>query len=152
LEISNIFVKGQIMKLNVSRVNVWAASIKDRPGGLAEKLKLLARARVNLDFVIARRVSSKPKKGVVFVTPVKGAKKEKAAKRAGFKKTKSLQGLRIAAVDRPGLGAKIAGQLADAKINLRGFSGAAIGKRAIFYLAFDRLADVNKAVRVLRAM
>jgi len=140
------------MKLDVSRVNVWAASIKDRPGGLAEKLELLAQAGVNLDFVIARRTPGKPRTGVVFVTPIKGVRQVKAAKQAGFAKTKSLQGLRIAAVDRPSLGAKLTGQLADAKINLRGFSGAAIGRRAIFYLAFDRPADVNKAVRVLKAM
>ncbi len=140
------------MKLNISRVDVWAASMKDRPGGLAEKLELLAQAGVNLEFVIARRVSKKPGTGVVFATPIKGPKREKAAKRAGFKKTKSLQGLRIAATDRPGLGAKLGRKLADAKVNLRGFSGAAIGKRAIFYLAFDRPADVNKAIRLLKAM
>ncbi len=139
------------MKLDISRVDVWAAGIKDRPGGLAEKLELLAQAGANLEFVIARR-ASKPKTGVVFATPVKGLKKEKAARRAGFKKTKSLQGLRVAATDSPGLGAKLGRKLADANVNLRGFSGAAIGKRAVFYLAFDRPADVNKAIRLLKAM
>lgn len=140
------------MKLNVSRVDVWAVSIKDRPGGLAEKLELLAQAGVNLDFVIARRAPGKPRTGVAFVTPIKGAKQTKAAKKAGFAKTKSLQGLRIAALDRPGLGAKLTRQIAEAKINLRGFSGAAIGKHAVFYLAFDQPADVNKAMRVLKAL
>jgi len=140
------------MKLDVSRVDVWAVSIKDRPGGLAEKVEQLAQAGVNLDFVIARRVPGKPRTGVVFVTPIKGARREKAAKQAGFAKTKSLQGLRIAAVDRPGLGAKLTRKLADANINLRGFSGAAIGRRAVFYLAFDRPADANKAMRLLKAV
>ena len=140
------------MKLNVARVDVWAAGIKDRPGGLAEKLALLAKAGVNLKFVIARRASGKPRKGVVFATPIKGAKQTRAAKKAGFAKTKSLQGLRIVAADRAGLGAKITKQLAEAEINLRGFSGASISKRAIFYLAFDRPADVNKAMRILKAM
>lgn len=140
------------MKLEISRVDVWAASIKDRPGGLAGKLDALSQAGVNLEFGIARRAPGKPRTGVVFVTPIKGASQVKAAKQAGFAKTKSLQGLRIAAVDRPGLGAKISRQLADANINLRGFSGAAIGNRAIFYLAFNRPADVNKAMRVFKKM
>lgn len=140
------------MKLDISRVDVWAAGIKDRPGGLAEKLEQLAKAGVNLQFVIARRTAAKSKTGVVFVTPVKGPKKEKAARKAGFKRAKSLQGLRITAVDRPGIGAKLAGKLADAKINLRGFSGAAIGKKAVFYLAFDRPADVTKAMGILKKM
>ena len=140
------------MKLDVSRVDVWAARIKDRPGGLAQKLNALAQAGANLEFVIARRAPGKPKTGVVFVTPIKGARQVKAAKQAGFKKTASLRGLRIAAGDRPGLGAKLTTQLADAGINLRGFSGAAIGKRAIFHLAFDSNADAGKAIRCLKAI
>ena len=138
------------MKLDVSRVDVWAASIKDRPGGLAKKLDALAQAGADLEFAIARRESKKPGTGVVFVTPIKGAKQTAAAKKAGFKKTRSLQGIRIAAVDKPGLGAKLAKRLADADINLRGLSAASIGKRAIFHLAFDSTADANKAMRLLK--
>ena len=43
------------MKLQVTKEDVWAASIKDRPGGLNEKLEALAAVGVNLEFVIARR-------------------------------------------------------------------------------------------------
>ena len=138
------------MKLDISRMDVWISSIKDRPGGLAEKLDTLARAGANLEFVIARRSPEKPGTGVVFVTPIKGASQVKAAKRVGFKKSKTLHGLRIAAVDKPGLGAKLTQQIADAGINLRGFSAAAIGRRAIFHLAFDSTADTNKAMRWLK--
>ena len=52
------------MRVDVSHVDVWAVSIKDRPGALAEKLEALAHADVDLEFAIARRV--KPGKGVVF--------------------------------------------------------------------------------------
>ncbi|MHC4631704.1 MAG: ACT domain-containing protein [Planctomycetota bacterium] len=127
---------------------MWAASIKDRPGGLAKKLDALAQAGTDLEFAIARRV--KPGKGVVFVTPIKGAKQIRAAKKAGFKKTKSLQGIRIASADKPGLGAEITGRLADAGINLRGLSAASIGRRAIMHLAFDSAGDVNKIMRLLK--
>jgi len=138
------------MKLDISRVDVWAASIKDRPGGLAKKLDALAQAGANLEFVIARRAPEKKGTGVVFVTPIKGAKQIKAAKKVGFGKTASLHELRVAAADKPGLGAKLAKQLAEAGINLRGMSGAAIGKRAIFHLAFDSNADANQAMRLLK--
>ncbi len=138
------------MKLDISRVDVWAVSIKDRPGGLAEKLDALAQAGANLEFVIARRAPEKKGTGVVFVTPIKGARQIKAAKKAGFVKTASLRGLRIAAVDKPGLGAKLTKQLGEAGINLRGMSGAAIGKRAIFHLAFDSNTDASKAMRILK--
>ena len=43
------------MALQVARTKVWAASMQDRPGGLAEKLEPLAKAGANLEFVIARR-------------------------------------------------------------------------------------------------
>lgn len=138
------------MKLDISRVDVWAVSIKDRPGGLAEKLDALAQAGANLEFVIARRAPEKKGTGVVFVTPIKGARQIKAAKKAGFVKTASLRGLRIAAVDKPGLGAKLTKQFGEAGINLRGMSGAAIGKRAIFHLAFDSNTDASKAMRILK--
>ena len=140
------------MKLDVSRVDVWAASIKDRPGGLAAKLDALAQAGTDLEFAIARRESKKPGKGVVFVTPIKGAKQIRAAKKAGFAKTVSLRGVRIAAVDKPGLGAKLTKRLADAGINLRGLSAASIGRRAIVHLAFDSADDANKAMRLLKRM
>ena len=138
------------MKLDISRVDVWVASVEDRPGGLAEKLDALAAAGANLEFVIARRAPEKPGTAVVFVTPIKGAKQIRAAKQAGFTKAESLRGVRLAASDKPGLGAQLTKQLAEAGINLRGFSGAAIGKRAIFHMAFDSNADANKAMRILK--
>lgn len=138
------------MKLEISRVDVWAAGIKDRPGGLAEKLDALAQAGANLEFLIARRRPDKPGIGVVFVTPIKGAGQVKAAGRAGFEKSKSLHSVRVAAADRPGLGARLTQQIAEAGINLRGLSAAAVGRRAIFHLSFDCATDAARAVRCLK--
>jgi len=138
------------MKLDVTRVDIWAAGITDRPGGMAAKLEALSGAGANLEFLIARRCADMPGTGVLFVTPIKGPRQTKAAKAAGFKLSKSLQGLRIGAADQPGLSLKLTRALADAGINLRGASGAAIGKRAVFYLAFDSAADTAKALRLLK--
>jgi hypothetical protein len=139
-----------IMKIDVSRVDVWAASIEDRPGGLAEKLEVLAQADVDLEFVIARRSSSTPGVGVVFVSPIKGPRQTRAARKVGFEKTKSLHGVRIATGNKPGFSGELTAKIAGAGINLRGFSGAAIGNRAVIYLAFDSDADANKAMRLLK--
>ncbi len=136
------------MRVDVSRVDVWAATIKDRPGALGEKLDALAQADIDLEFIIARRV--KPGKGVVFVTPIKGARQIRAARKVGFEKTKSLHGIRVATGNKPGFGAELTMQLADAGINLRGLSGAAIGNRTIFHLAFDSSDDASKAKRILK--
>lgn len=140
------------MKLDVTRVKVWAASMKDRPGALAEKLSALADKGANLGFVIARRDASKPGTGVVFVTPLKGSAQIAAARKAGFKVTKSLHSVRVEGRDAPGLGAKLTGALAEAGINLRGLSAAAIGRKAVVHIALDKPADAAKAVRILKKL
>jgi hypothetical protein len=138
------------MRVDVNRVDIWAASIKDVPGGLSEKLDTLANADVDLEFISARRAPDKPGKGVVFVTPIKGPKQIRAAKKAGFAKSKSLFAIRVATGNKPGYSADLAMRLAEAGLNLRGISGATISNRAVFYIAFDSSADASKAVRLIK--
>lgn len=137
------------MKLDIRKEQVWVASMSDAPGALAERLEQLAEAGVSLEFLIARRVDKPAGKGVVFVTPVRGPKQQAAAKKAGFHKSESIHGLSVGCKDAPGYAAKITRALAEAKINLRGFSGAAIGKRAVLNLALDSESDVAKARKVM---
>ena len=138
------------MKLEINQVDVWAASIEDKPGGLCQKFDTLAQAGVNMEFVIARRAAEKPGTGVVFVTPIKGARQINAARQAGFKKTKSMHSLRITGADKVGLAAQLTEAIADVGINLRGFSAAVIGKRVVLHLAFDSAGDANKALRRIK--
>lgn len=140
------------MALEITQVEVWAATIEDRPGGLGEKLDPLAEAGANLEFVIARRTPDKPGAGVVFVTPIEGDAAVQAATAAGFAIAKSLRSLRVAAADKPGLGARITGALTSAGISLRGISAAAIGDRCVCYLAFDSPEDSAKAEDALKSL
>jgi hypothetical protein len=138
------------MKLKINRTDTWAATIEDRPGGLAEKLAALTAAGANLEFLIARRAPEQRGSGVVFVTPLKGAKQIKAAKAAGFEKTASLHSLRVEGADKPGMGAKLTAALAEAGVNLRGLSAAALGRGCVTYLALDTAQDAAKAAAVLK--
>jgi hypothetical protein len=140
------------MAMKAERVDTWAASMTDKPGSLASKLSALAGAGVNLEFVIARRTPEKSGKGVVFVTPIKGAAGSRAARQAGFAKTKSLHTVRIEGPDKRGQGAKIAEALADNGLNLRGLSAAAMGNKFVTYIALDSATDAAKAVRILKAL
>jgi hypothetical protein len=140
------------MALKVSKVDVWAASIEDRVGGLVDKLTPLSAAGANLEFVIARREPGQSGKGVVFVTPLAGEEQVKAATTAGFRQTDTLHSVRIEGPDRPGLGTMMAIALANAGINLRGLSAAAIGKKFVCYLALDTAEDAEKAVRTVKAL
>ncbi|HUT23864.1 MAG TPA: amino acid-binding protein [Sumerlaeia bacterium] len=138
------------MPYTIDRVDVWAGSIPDRPGGLAKALDCLREAGANLEFVIARRAPDKPGTGVVFLAPIKGAAQIRAAQAAGLGKTASLHSLRLEGPDKAGMGAIITGALADAAINLRGLSAASMGRKAVVYFAFDSAADAASARRVLK--
>ena len=140
------------MKLKVKRVNVWASSIQDRPGGLAEKLETLNAAKANLEFMIARRAPDKPGEGVVFLAPIEGKKQKQAAQMAGFLKTETMHPLRVEGPDKAGIGAKMCRALAEAGVNLRGVSAAAIGKKFVTYFAVDTEEDAEKAIKVLKKL
>jgi len=140
------------MALNVSKEDVWVASMKDQPGQLAQKLSALADGGAQLEFVIARRAAKKKAMSVVFVTPLKGAGQIAAAKKARFRKSKSMHSLCVEGADKPGLGAKLTGALGDAGINLRGLSAAVIGKRFVLHIALNSRDDANRAARILRKL
>jgi hypothetical protein len=137
------------MDLLVERVDVWAASIQDRPGGLAQVLATLRDAGADLQFIIARRAPEAPGKGVVFVTPLQGDREIRAAAQVGFNVAQSLHSVRIMGPDRPGIAAELAQKLADRGINLRGFSASVIGRQFVAYLAVDSLGDANKVIEIL---
>jgi hypothetical protein len=140
------------MALKVDRIDTWLATIKDQAGGLSAKLGKLADAGVDLEFIISRRAPEKPGKGVVFVTPIKGAAQIRAAKKAAFRKSKRLHTLRVEGSDKPGMGAKITEAIASEGISLRGFSAAAIGRKFVCHIALDRKEDTSKVRRILKKL
>ena len=140
------------MKLQIQKLDTWAASLEDTPGNLAVRLNALAEAGINLQFVIARRAPDKPGTGVVFVTPIQGKTRTRAAVDAGFTKTNSLHTVQVQGSDKPGRGAELVQALAKAGLNLRGVSAASIGNKFVCYIALDTEQDAAKATRVLRRL
>ena len=138
--------------MKTQRVATWVAAVEDQPGALAAKLNTLAAAGVDLEFLIARRAPEKPGTGVVFITPVEGAKQARAAKAAGFHKAENLHTVRIEGEDKPGLGARLTQAFADQGLNLRGLSAAAIGKKSVCHVAVDSEADAAKVARIIRRL
>ena len=140
------------MSLTVTKMDVWAAQIEDKPGGLAKLLGTLAGAGANLECVVARRDPSNAGKGVAFLTPVKGPNVRKAAKAEGLASAEKLATLKVEGNDAPGLGFRITSAIADSGVNLRGVSGAVVGRKFVAYLGFDGNADADKAARALKAL
>ena len=139
------------MALKASKADIWAVSVDDRAGGVADKLETMAKAGASFEMVFARR-TDEPGKGVMFVTPVKGAKAAKAAQAAGFGKPQSIHSVRIEGGDKPGLGAKIARTLGNAGVSFRGISAMVIGRKFISYIACDSAEDAAKAIAVLKKL
>lgn len=140
------------MNLKITEVKVWAATIENRVGGLAEKLAPLTAAGSNLRFVHAHQASEQTGKGVVFVNPLTGAKQVQAAAAAGFRQSGSVRSLRVEGTHKPGLGGKMTKALSEAGINLRGLSGAAIGTKFVCHLAFNNAEDAQKATAILKKL
>ncbi len=138
------------MAYTIDTQQVYPGSNEDRPRALAEKQTVLSEAGANLEFVIARRAEKG--QGVLFCAPLKGAKQSRAAKKVGLTKSESLRSLRIVGPDKAGLGVKITAALADSGINVRGVSGAALGRKAVLYFAFDNRKDSDKARRIIKKL
>jgi len=139
------------MSVKVTKLDVWSGEIQDQPGGLTGVLRQLAGANANLEMVVARRQPDKPGAGIVFLAPVKGRKATESAAMAGLSPATGMAALRVEGTDRPGLGAKMTGAIADAGINMRGLSAAALGSRFVAYVAFDSAEDAAKAATAIKA-
>ena len=136
------------MGYEITRVDVWAGEMEDRPGALASKLEAVQRAGADLEFIVARRQPERPGTGVLFVAPLHGPEQTRAAEQAGLTRT-HIHSLRIVGPDRPGLAAGIARTLADAGLNIIGVSAAAFDDKALIYLRFETEDEVVQAARIL---
>lgn len=138
----------QAVKLKIQKTDVWVVDVVNKPGMLARVLEALAAAGAALEFVVARRVTENTARA--FVAPLRGARQARAAADVGMQKASSMHTLRIEGPDRPGLGATITRRLADAGLNLRGLSAAAIGKKSICYVAFESDSAASRAATLLK--
>ncbi|MCU0772258.1 MAG: amino acid-binding protein [Verrucomicrobia bacterium] len=138
------------MNLIIERAYVWVAEIEDHPGGMLQVLKPLKDAGADLDLIITRRAVESPGKALVFVTPLRGERQVAAAAAAGFNVADAIPSLRVQGQNRPGLAADLAATLAEARLNLRGFSAAELGTRFVMYIGLDSEAEAIRAASLLQ--
>ena len=134
----------------VERVSVWSAGLVDKPGSLSNILYCLDEAGVDLDFIIARRAPEDPGKGIVFISPLRGDREVRAASTLGFAISGSIAAVRVEGENEPGAAARLTDLIADAEINMRGFSGAVIDGKYIAYIGFDSPVDADRAAGIIR--
>ncbi len=137
------------MANKIGKITVWSVELDDHPGAMAGKLKPLADAGADLQFLLGRRKPESPGRGVLFVAPLQGAKQEAAAKAAGFVPSTDLIGVAVQGANKAGLGMRLSQALAQAGINLRGLSASVIGPEFYALFAFDNPADADKGFKEL---
>lgn len=137
------------MRFRLDRVHVWAGEVADEPGGVANKLSLLAKAGANLSFVFTQRVSAKPGVGLLLVAPLSGPEQLRAAKAAGLHEVHDPVVLRVEGDNEAGLAHKLTQQWALAGISMQGLTMAVVGNRFVGYAAFDHVEDSNRAATIL---
>jgi len=138
------------MSYTINKTDVWAADIPNQAGTLSRLLDGVSKAGGQLEFMIARKVDEHTSR--VFVAPIKGAKQQRAASDVGLARASGMHSLRIEGPDRAGLAAKITSAVAEKGINLRGASAAAVGKKAVFYLAVESEQDLKGATQAIRKL
>ncbi len=140
------------MDFHLDRVQVWSTEIADRAGGAASVLEPLAESGANLEFILSRRLPSKPGYGELFVAPITGPSQTRAAHGVNLHHANDMVLLRIRGSDRPGVGHHLASCLASAGINLRSLTMAAIENRFVAYVACDSAEDTARAVQALASL
>jgi prephenate dehydratase len=138
------------MAATITKADVWIADLPDAPGALAAKLRGLAQAGADLDFLVGRRQPDKPGMGIAFVTGVKGVKASKAASAAGFEKSATIGALRVEGTNKAGAVYNLLAAIAAAGITLRGVGAQTIGKKFAATLAFDSHDDAKRAAAALK--
>ncbi len=136
----------------VEKIDIWTVEMEDKPGATTGLFNVLAEAGADLQFALARRQPDKPGKGVLFVSPIKGAKQEEAARRAGFVPRADVVGVRVEGTNQPGLGYKLTQALGAAGLNVRAILANVIGTQCVAVIAFDNPADADKGYQVLRQL
>jgi hypothetical protein len=137
------------MGFRLDRVHVWAGEVPDRAGGVATKLSALAQAGANLEFILTKRLADKPGAGILFVAPVTGPSQVRAARAAGMAETHDPVVMRVEGDNEAGLGHRVTQQWALAGISIQELTMCVLGGKFVGYVAFDSIADANKAAAIL---
>lgn len=137
------------MNYHVAPVDIWVTEIRNRPGELATMLDELQKAGAELEFVVGRPEDAGS--SAVFVAPLVRSAERALAERLGLQRSTSMHAIRVSGPDARGLLARTTRILADAKINLRGITAAAIEDRSVIYVRFEAAVDAERGAEALKA-
>ena len=137
------------MSFKMQRVHVYHAEIKDEPGGVSDRLKPLAEAGCNLEYVYSQRSVTKPGHGDLYVAPLTTADQIKTAKAIGLHEVGDPIVMRVEGDNKAGLGGRLTQAWEKAGINLHGMVMAVVHNKFVGYVTFDSVPDATSAATIL---
>ena len=137
------------MGFKLDRVHIWSGEVLDQAGGVANKLALLAQAGANLEYILTRRLVSKPGAGVLYVAPVTGPAQVRAARSMGLTESHDTVVLRVEGDNQAGLAHRLTQQWAVEGLSLHGLMMSVLGEKFVGYVSFDTVGDANRAAAIL---
>lgn len=123
------------MAYRITKEHVWMGEIPDEPHGLARMLRALSEGGLNLELILSRREANGT--ALLFVAPLRTTREIETAESIGLAHAGSLRALRVFGPNAVGLGAMISTTVADAGINMRGYSAHALADQQVTMISFD---------------
>jgi hypothetical protein len=139
-----------VMSLSVKKGVLWRRQIENRPGALAETLKMFAKHGINLEILMGYAAQGASGPGTVEIYPISGAKAEAAAKEAGLSPMNDTHCLMIEGDDKVGMAHEIAHAVGGAGINMHFAMFTVVGKKFNSVLGFGSAGDADKASNVIQ--
>ncbi|MBI3141049.1 MAG: hypothetical protein HYZ19_04215 [Rhodocyclales bacterium] len=137
------------MAVNVKKIVLWRKEVGNEPGALAGVLAPLAEAGTDLQVIMGTSLPDDDTKASIGLFPVKGKKSVAAAQAAGLTEA-AVPALLVDGDNKPGLGHKIAGMVADAGINIGFVFAQVLGKKFSAVFGFRNDADAAKAATLIK--
>jgi hypothetical protein len=139
------------IELKIKRVQLWVLHDGDRKGLLADVLQPLVEAGAELQAVLAYRFPDQLDRAEILVFPVDGRSAEAAARGAGFA-VSDTPCLLVEGEDRRGLSARIAREIADARVSMAFHTFQAVGQKFSALIGLDSEQDAATVTRTLEAL
>jgi predicted amino acid-binding ACT domain protein len=138
------------MAVTVKDITLWRREIDNRPGMLAQVLGPMAKAKADVEVLMAYRFPGHESRGAVELFPISGKKAAAAAQAAGLTAAGDIPAVLVTGTNRPGIGFESTTAIAEAGINLAFVMAQVIGSKFSAVYGFDNDADRRKAVALLK--
>jgi len=138
------------MAVTVKDITLWRREIDNRPGMLAQVLGPMAKAKADVEVLMAYRFPGHESRAAVELFPISGKKAAAAAQAAGLTAAGDIPAVLVTGTNRPGIGFESTTAIAEAGINLAFVMAQVIGSKFSAVYGFDNDADRRKAVALLK--